>query len=32
MARSSSARSKSSGGSTNLWVWLGLAAVLILLD
>ncbi|WP_022981999.1 signal peptidase II [Ideonella sp. B508-1] len=32
MARSSSARSKSSGGSTNLWVWLGLAAVVILLD
>ncbi|KAB0583345.1 lipoprotein signal peptidase [Ideonella dechloratans] len=32
MARSSSARSKSSGGGTNLWVWLGLAAVVILLD
>ena len=32
MARSSSARSRSSGGSTNLWVWLGLAAVVILLD
>lgn len=32
MARSSSTRSKSSGGSTNLWVWLGLAAVVILLD
>ncbi|WP_374431042.1 signal peptidase II [Ideonella dechloratans] len=32
MARSISARSKSSGGSTNLWVWLGLAAVVILLD
>ena len=32
MARNSSVRSKSSGGSTNLWVWLGLAAVVILLD